>query len=265
MSAIDTVAAKVVNPGASFSAVTFASGDSGTVRNFAATDTAYLERITRAGATAGGVRVISPLLHDNVRGITFYANDNPTAFLMPKARGQRLRPQDTLAVSATGGTAETDLVFLSVYYSNLPGATARLYNWSDVMPLIANIKPVEIDVTNSATIGTWQDTLITNTENLLKANTDYAVLGYTTDTLQSMVGIKGLETGNLRIAGPGNTRTDVTAFYFVDWSDREQTPHIPVINAANANGIFVSTIDTVASSTPKISLTLAELSSNLPS
>ena len=264
MTAIDTIAGKAVNPSSTFTAVTFASGDSGTVRNFAQTDTAFLERITRAGASSGAVRVISPLLHDNVRGITFNANDNPTAFTRPKGRGQVLRPQDTLAVSLTGGTAETDLALLSIYYTNLPGADARLKNWGDIQGLIKNVKPVEVDITNSATIGAWTDTLITTTENLLKANTDYAVLGYTTDTLQSMIGIKGIETGNLRVAGPGNLRTEDTSYYFVDWSNNEGTPHIPVINAANANGIFVSTIDTVTSSTAKISITLAEMSSLVP-
>lgn len=264
MVAIDTVVGKAVNPSSTYAAVTFASGDSGSVRSFAPTDSCFLERITRAGATAGGVRVLSPLLHDNVRGITFNANDNPTAFTLPKGRGQRVRPQDTLAVSLTGGTAETDLAILSFYYTNLPGADARLKSWADVLPLIANIKPVEVDVTNSATIGNWTDTVITTTENLLKANTDYAVLGFTTDTLQAMVGVKGVETGNLRVCGPGNTRTEDTSYYFVDWSDREGTPHIPIINAANANGIYISTVDTVASSTPKISLTLAEMSSLVP-
>lgn len=264
MVAIDTILGRAANPSTTFTAVTFASGDSGSVRSFAPTDAAYLERVTRGGASSGAVRVLSPLLHDNVRGITFYANDNPTAFLMPKAKGQRVRPQDTLAVSLTGGTAETDLAALSIYYTNLPGADARLKNWGDIQPLIANIKPVEVDITNSATIASWTDTLITTTENLLKANTDYAVLGYTTDTSQSLIGIKGVETGNLRIAGPGMLRTEDTSFFFVDWAEREGTPHIPVINAANANGIYISTADVVASSTPKVSMILAEMSSPVP-
>ena len=264
MPAIDTIVGHVANPSATFTNVVFDSGDSGTIRSFAATDSAWLERITRGGATAGAVRVLSPLLHDNVRGITFLANDNPTACLMPKAHGQQVRPQDTLIVQATGGTAETEVIGLSVYYTNLPGASARLKNWSDVSPLIANIKPIEVDVTNSATIGAWTDTVITTTENLLKANTDYAVLGFSSDTLTTLIGVKGTETGNLRVCGPGNTRTEDTSFFFVDWSEREMTPHIPVINAANANGIYVSTCDTVASSTPKVSLILAEMSSLVP-
>jgi hypothetical protein len=265
MPAIDTVVGKVTNAGAALTAVTFASGDSGVVRNFGQTDAAYLERITRAGASSGAARVLSPLLHDNVRGITFTSAETPTHYLMPQQRGESLRPQDTLTVQCSGGAAETDLVALSVYYTNLPGATARLHSWADIMPLIAHIKPMEVDCTNSATIGSWTDTIITATENLLKANTDYAVLGYVCDISQAMVGIKGQETNNLRICGPGTTLTDTTSNFFVEWSQREQTPHIPVFNAANAGNTYVSTCDVVASSTPKVQLILAQLSSNLPS
>jgi len=265
MPAIDTVVGHAANAGAAYTAVTFNQGDSGVVRNFTQTDTAYLERITRAGATLGAARVLSPLLCDNVRGITFTSAETPTHYLMPQQRGEKLHPQDTLTVEVTGGTAETDLIALSIYYSNLPGAAARLYNWSDIMPLIAHIKPMEVDVTNSATIGNWTDTVITTTENLLKANTDYAVLGYLSDIAQAMVGIKGLETGNLRVCGPGTTLTDTTTNFFVEWSQREQTPHIPVFNSANNGSTYVSTCDTTASTTPKVQLILAELSSNLPS
>jgi len=264
MPAIDTVVGHAANPSSTFTAVTFNSGDSGVVRNFAQTDTAMLERITRVGGTSGAARVLSPLLHDNVRGITFTSAESPTHYLMPQQRGEQLRPQDTLTVQVTGGTAETDLVALSIYYSNLPGATARLYNWADIMPLIAHIKPMEVDCTNSATVGAWTDTLITTTENLLKANTDYAVLGFVTDIAQGMVGIKGQETNNLRVCGPGATLTDTTSNFFVEWSQREQTPHIPVFNAANAGNTYVSTCDVTASTTPKVQLILAQLSSNLP-
>jgi hypothetical protein len=265
MPAIDTVVGAATNPGAAFTAVTFDSGDSGVVRNFAQTDSAYLERITRVGGTSGAARILSPLLHDNVRGITFTSAESPTHYLMPQQRGERLNPQDTLTVQVTGGAAETDVVALSIYYSNLPGATARLYNWSDIMPLIAHIKPMEVDCTNSATKGAWTDTVITTTENLLKANTDYAVLGYVTDISQAMVGLKGTETGNLRVCGPGATLTDTTTNFFVEWSQREGTPHIPVFNAANSGSTFVSTCDITASTTPKVQLILAQLSSNLPS
>lgn len=262
--AIDTIIGTKANPGAAGGAVTMNTGDSNIIRSFAQTDMAWIERIIRAGAGAGRVRVTSPLLHDNVLGITFNSPENPTIFLTPRERGERVYPQDTLTIAITGGTNETDLAALVIYYTNLPGADARLHSWADIGPLIKHIKPQEVDVTNSATIGAWTDTVINGTDTQLHANTDYAVLGYVTDTNQSIIAVKGQETGNLRIGGPGTTTTDDTSDYFVVWSEREGTPHIPVINSANAGSIYVSTADVVASSTPKVSLVLAELSSNLP-
>lgn len=265
MTAIDTVVGHAANPSTTFTAVTMNTGDSATVRSFPQQNTAKLERIIRGGATSGAARILSPLLHDPTRGITYTSPENPLLVTLPQIIGQRLYPQDTLQIQVTGGTAETDLVALSIYYDNLPGSNARLHSWGDIASLIDYIKPVEVDVTNSATIGTWTDTVITTTENLLKANTDYAVLGYLTDTAQSVIAIKGSETGNLRIGGPGTTATYDTGNYFVEWTLREGTPHIPVINSANQGSIYVSTADVVASSTPKVQLILAHLTSNLPS
>lgn len=265
MTAIDTIVGTAANPSSTFTAVTFNTGDSGSVRSFPATNSARIERVMRGGATSGAVRVLSPRLHDNVRGITYTSAENPSIFLMPQVIGQTVYPQDTLTVQVTGGTAETELAVLSIYYENLPGSDARLHNWADIASMIQYIKPLEVDVTNSATIGAWTDTVITHTEDLLIANRDYAVLGYVTDTNQTAVGLKGTETGNLRICGPGTTASDDTSQFFVDWSNREGTPHIPVMNSANKGAIFVSTADAVASSTPKVQLVLALLTSNLPS
>lgn len=263
--AIDTIVGHAANPGTGGANITLNAGDSLTIRSFPQTNMAWIERIIRAGAGSGRVRVTSPLLHDNVLGITFNSPENPTVFLLPQEQGERVYPQDVLTVNITGGTNETDLAALIVYYENLPGADARLHTWADIKPLYKHIKPQEIDVTNSATIGTWTDTVINGTDTQLHANTDYAVLGYVTDTNQSIIAIKGQETGNLRIGGPGTTATDDTSDYFVRWSEREGGARIPVINSANAGSIYVSTADVVASSTPKISLVLCELSSNLPS
>lgn len=263
--AIDTIATTKVNPGAtpfvSFAAV---SGDSLTVRNVSFQNLPKLIQLVRKGATSGGARVRSPLLHDNIRGIQFISPNNPSIFALPQEIAQSLYPQDVLIVEGTGGAAETDNIYLVIYYPDLPGVGGRLHMSGDIKPLIANIKPIEVDVTNSATIGNWTDTAFTATENILKANTDYAVLGYVTDTAQGIVAIKGSETGNLRVGGPGTTNAEDTSDYFMAQSDYHGIPFIPVVNAANAAALFVSTNDSVASSTPKVTLILAQLSQNLP-
>lgn len=261
----DTLLFSKVNPGAAATAfASTTSGDPATVRNFAATDHAYLEGLIRRGATSGMARVRSPLLADNVSGIQFFTGETPSVFMLPPEVLQELRAQDNLIVEGTGGTNETDLILLQVYYTNLLGASARLHNLSDIKPLVEAIKPVRVAVTASATIGAWSDTLITASENLLDANTDYAVLGYVTDVALGAVGIKGQDTANLRICGPGTTLAEDTGDYFVKLDRMSVSPQIPVINSSNAGSIFVSVCDSAASTAANVTVVLAELSQNLP-
>jgi len=45
---------------------------------------------------------------------------------------QPLEPTDQLTVEMSGGAAETDIVGLINYYTDLPGASARLHSWGDI-------------------------------------------------------------------------------------------------------------------------------------
>jgi hypothetical protein len=262
--AIDTVLVSAVNPGAAGTVGTIApSGDTLSVRNFGGTDSAYLENIIRMGTTAGFVQVQSPLLHDNVFGIRITPAESPSVYSLPAELTQSLQAQDTLQVTISGGAAETDIALLSLFYTNLPGVQARLHSRGDIAGNLKYIKPIRIAVTSSATIGAWVDTVLTTTENLLHANKDYAVLGYMSNAALGAIGIKGIDTGNLRAAGPGSTSEFVTSDYFALMSDRTGRPHIPVFNAANVNGTFVSVCAATASVAAVVELICAELVTNL--
>lgn len=261
--AIDTIMGIATNPSTTPTALTMASGDSLTVRSFAQPDTAKLEQMLRRGATAGLFRVRSPLLIDNVTGLALRTSETPSQLLLPREVGQPLQSGDTLIAELTGGSSEVDLGALVVYYSNLPGAAPRLYMWSDISALIKNIKGMEVDVTSSGTAGVWGDTVFTTTENLLPADTDFAVLGYTLDTALAVVAVKGTDTSNLRIGGPGAVASGLTSHFFVDQSNYHGTPHIPVFNSNNRSGMFVSVADSGTSTASKVTLVLAELSQNL--
>src|SRR5579859_3396824 len=125
--AYDTVGFTLANPGATFAAAAALSGDTLVVRNFVPTGHAYLLRVVRQGVTEGGVRILSPSLHDTVRGITILDTETPSVFSFPREVKQELRPADTLAVQLTGGTGETDGGALVIYYTDVPGLQARLY------------------------------------------------------------------------------------------------------------------------------------------
>lgn len=263
MVAIDTVVGFATNPGATITAVTFNTGSSGTIRSIAQGDYAHLERMWRRGASSGVIQVKSPRMHDNVRGIQFTTAETPTILLLPRNIGQPVYNTDTLAVAVSGGTAETDVVALSIYYSNLDGANGRYANWSDIAGKIKNLLALEVDVTTSATIGQWADAAFNATEDLLKADTFYAVLGYITDVNVGGVAMYGTDTGNLRVGGPGSNQTYPTDEYFIQWSEREGTPHIPVFKANNKASTFTSAFDSAASTAVKVQWVLAELSSGI--
>jgi hypothetical protein len=261
--AIDTVFGTAHNAGTTATALTMASGDSLTIRNYNPPASCKLERISRAGTASSKVVINSPLLYDNVQALHFITSESPSQFLFPKGYGQAVQAQDVLSVTTTGGTNEYDGVLLEFYYTDLPGASARLYMPSDVMPLIDYYTVWETDCTSGATPPNWVDTALNTTETRMKANSDHAVLGYITDVACAAVAIKGPDTSNLRIGGPGTNSSRDTSEWFTWWSERQGTPHIPVINSANIGATYVSVADVGASTAVKVQLILGHLSHNI--
>lgn len=261
--AVDTIGGFITNSAAG-AAVTLSPGDSATVRAFNAPAAARLDGITRKGATSGFGRVRSPLFADNTQGIRFQTGEAPSVFELPPGLGENLNSQDTMTIEANSGAADSTILGLHVYYENLGGGAARLYSPGDIQGNVAHIKPVEVDCTSSATIGTWVDTVVTTTEDLMHANTDYAVLGFLSNVSCGLIGIKGQETANLRITGPGTTLNEDTADYWWKLSARHGCPYIPVFNAANKASVFVSVLDNAASTAVKVTLILAQLANILP-
>lgn len=258
--AIDTIASNVANPGATFTGTTVTnSGDSLTIRNFPQTNRAFIHGVVRRHNTSGAVRIISPLVHDNVTGLTWYTSETPSLAAMPPMAEQAVEPGDLLTVQVTGDTTHQAVVYTGVYYENLTGASANLYQWGDIAGSIRNVKPMTVAVTNSGTVATWTDTVLTTTENQLHATSYYAVLGYATDTALGVVGVKGAFTGNLRVTGPGTTNVEDTSYHFVEKANYHGRPFIPVFNGNDRSAVYVSTSDNAASTTANVTLVLAEL------
>jgi len=268
MSAIDTVLYDVHNatgaPIGLTAGTTTASGDAPGVRYFTPPAAAYLEAVSVQSSGVRQARVTSPLLHDNVTGLTFNFSEQPTSFLLPQEIGQPLQPGDTLTVSLDAAATSDSVAVLFNYYTSIPGVQARLFSWGDISGIVKSIKTVEVDVTTSATIGAWSDTLITTTEQQLHAHTDYAVLGYSTGVAVVAVAVKGQDTGNLRVGGPGVVTAFDTTDYFVQMSNLHGRPHIPVFSADNRFATYVSTAANTASVAAKATLILAELTQQLP-
>lgn len=259
---IDTVLLDVHNAATSaigLTAATAATGDSLNVRSFDKPAYATLDAFIMQASGTRQARIISPRMHDNVTGLTFQTSEQPGLFLMPPEQGQALASVDALVVQMDAAASSDSVGALVNYYSDLTGIAADLRRWADIKPKIINLKTMEVDVTTSGTIGAWQDTVITTTENQLKADEKYAVLGFESNTALAVMGIKGPATGNLRVCAPGATQTLRLSDYFIEMERQHNRPYIPVFKANDRGNTYVSTAANTASVSAKVVAILAQL------
>jgi hypothetical protein len=261
MTALEVIAGRVVNPGAAFTALTPNSSNTFNVRDFPKESMASLEGIWTQQASAGQVRVRSPRFHDDVQGIREIAAAGSVRNLFGDEYEQRLYPNDPLRFDMTGGAAETDSAAMLVYYRDLGGINARLELWETIKPRIVDLMGQVIDVAGPATAGDWSGgTAINATNDNLKADTDYAILGYVVQAECLAIGIAGTDTGNIRVGGPGPVEAIETRDWFIGLSKAHGTPHIPVINSNNRGNTLVFVARNTAAGTVSVSLMLARLS-----
>lgn len=238
--ALEVISGRITNPGATITPLVANTNDSFSVRNFGDGDQAYTIQAWSFGATAGITRIRSPRWHDNVQGFRArYLASTPTP-LWHKGAKQKLYAQDQLIVEQSGGGAEIDASSYLNWYSNLPGADGRYFTWDQLVSRMVNVLSIETSHTTGATAGDYSGGVaINNNFDLLKANTDYAILGAYTDTNIMTVGYRGPDTGNIRCGIPGTTQRIEQREWFKELAMYTGLPTIPVFNSANKGGTIV--------------------------
>lgn len=250
--AIEIISGTVTNPGSSLAQWVMNQGDSAQVRNFNLSSRAEWEDAWASSATAGTLEVKSPKLHDNVQNVLLGVPAATPDPLLPDAMRQTLYPQDTLVISQSGGGSEVDGGSLLMAYDDLPGTAARLITAQQVSSQIKNYLTVQTNHTTAGTAGIYGGSVpINSVTDLLKANTDYALLGYSINTAAISIGWRCIDFGNLRIGGPATTKLIETRDYFWRKAAASGDPWIPVFNSANKGNLFVdlTSIATTASRT----------------
>lgn len=242
MKAMELLSGFVTAPSTTFTGVTVCAGNSLTLRNAVEGSRVQLLSLWGKHQTAGNIRLRSPQLHDNVQGIRLYDVAANPINLLPDQMNQLLEPQDTLALEVTGSATAGDIecANLLVYYEDLPGIEGRFIDAAELFQRTRDIVTVE-NTLALGTTGQYTGQEAINAEfDLLKANTDYALIGYNVSVLCACVRWQGSDIGNLGIGGPGNpTKKDVTANWFLNMSINYGLPLIPVFNSANKNGILI--------------------------
>lgn len=258
----EVITGRATNP-AALTALTMNTSDSAAVRSYGDGATYALENAWTQQATAGVLRIRSPRLHDSTQAIRLQANAALPKALLPLGAEQRLYQTDTLTLEIQGGGAEVDAAAFLIYYGNVSSGGGRFATWEQIKPLIRNYLTVQVDVVGPTTSGDWSaGTNFTNFSDLLHADTNYAILGYTLDTASLAVAVRGPDTGNYRVGGPGELNADETREWFKRLSQAHGTPHIPVFNSQNkgATQAFVARVG--AGGTINVAFNLVELASN---
>lgn len=263
MPALDAVL--VTNVSATLTPGTAVAGDSLTVRSFPPPAKAHLLNVFGLPAktnTTLTVEIKSPRLHDAVHGIHMVGPNfsvatvspfDPTIYGIKSGAPDQLESQDTLEVDIQGGGndgTEVDAVVMQIYYENLPGVNWRSITTAQLKA--RGILKVGVPVSITPTVATraWQGGVaITSTYDVLKANRDYALLGF---QVQSAAGaqdstfvasLRSADTGNLRVVCPVFTGYPALGQnYFPDLSRMYETADfgfIPVFNASNKGSMIV--------------------------
>lgn len=249
-------------PGATEQTLTAFSGQTFQIRDFKDQSGAKLLALWYFVQGAGISKIKSPRMHDNVQGIRQRTIASTVIPTFMDGEGQELVSNDiltyTLSGSATAGDIET--AYALVKYNNLQGINARYIGAEEVKSRAVNFLTVEVGLT-AGTAGNWSGTrAFTADFDLLKAGKDYAVIGYRTNVLQGAICFYGIDTGNLRVGGPGSLPANYdTSNWFVDLSTRFKTEAIPVINSNNKTSIYVETANNENAASPIVNFYLVEL------
>jgi hypothetical protein len=261
--ALELISGLVTAPGATLTPLTMASGNSATVRN--TSSTALIAMLnTWAMTSAAGIWVIkSPKLHDNVQGIRNTIRSADVSQKWVNGLWQKLYPQDNLTLllsgSAVGGHIEQAQAL--IYYNNLDGVNARFINPSTLLSRTVNVWTTEIAITPGSAGGWSGQVAINSLFDNFKANTDYALVGYTVDVICAAVQFLGPDFGNLGLGGPGLAADQrVTERWFFDLSQTLNIPLIPVFNSANKNGTLVAIAQDQGGAAVNVTAYLHELS-----
>ena len=267
MPALEGISGYATHPAGTQTAITMSGADSLTVRSFPLDGTTRARLLSLWGYTQviGTVRLRSPRMHDNVRGIQLQTTAKVADPMYWGAEfTQPLYAQDTLIgeVSApTDAAGNFEYLAALLYYDNLPGVSANLISPAQMKKLGLHTLGQYCNIVAGAGGGYTGSQAVNYSADNFQANMWYALLGATVDTACVAVRIQGVDIGNLGILIPGCVNTpEMGGRWFVALSEWYGLPLIPCFNSANKFSIFVSVAQDQGGATVNVTLHFVLLS-----
>lgn len=255
--------------GGAFESLTPGAGDSFNIFSYPQSSRAWLlEAWAGNSSTKCQYSIRSPRFHDNVRGIRMAQMFNPTLsgadgdpqIILPPYMRQPLYSSDTLTIEVLG-TANDDVDLVQThYYEDLPGVDANLATWEEVSARAVDAVGILVTPTAGATNDYGASEALNADDDRLKADTEYALIGGTVDVPTTSIGIRGPDTGNLRVSFPGSWNERISGGWFVDLSQMYGLPLIPIISANNKGSTYTDAVASSGAVAPNVTLQFLELS-----
>jgi hypothetical protein len=227
------------------------AGNSLTIRQ--APRNAMLIGLWQTRTAAGFTRITSPLMHDSLVGLQMRGAAGQVVGM--QSAKTPVFPQDTLSCTISGDASAVEHSSWLVHYPELPGVSASCITYAELMT-----RGLEITgIFNTLTPGTTafgSQVAINATNDNLKANDDYAIVGATIQAGVATIGTHAVrytsvDFGNLGVGLPASALSNVAfgANWFADLARDTGLPTIPVFNSANKTLTLVDAIGAAATST----------------
>lgn len=246
------------------SAMAAVAGDTLTVRNAKPDSDIRLLTCWVDSQNSGILRIRSPQMHDNVQGLRFRHVASSVQPLLPPRKHQKLISQDllTLELSENAVAGDIGVASMLIYYEDLVGVEARLMTDIEVLEKTVDIVTVENTITTVAGGGYTGAEAINAEFDLLRANTDYAIIGYQVSAECGAVRWRATDFGNLGVGGPGtDDAKHLTGDWFMMLSHFTGLPTVPVFNSANRSAVLIDCAQDENAAAVIVTTILAQLAS----
>lgn len=217
-------------PGAGGAAATAVSGDSLTVRNYGSKP--RIIGLWGTNQTAGFAQLAFPTGHDTTRG---FRAGIPADTTLALALGLYIpiTPQEVIAGTIAGSAVAGDVEQCSWLTRYDEDKGQKFIDWPEVLRRTDKVTTIEASLVSAAGPNYSGTESIDTDSNLLIANRDYALLGFSTRTRVHAIGWTGPDFGNDRVASPGIIRPELSAQWFKLLSAAHGEALIPVFNSGN--------------------------------
>lgn len=167
---------------------------------------------------------------------------------------------DVALMQVTGTAADDVVVSWLTEYDDLPGAAAQFASWDQIKAMRKSTVGINVIPVASATPGAYGATRAINADDdRFHADTWYAILGASVQTVVTTIGLIGPAWGGQRIGFPSGALDLRSDTWFLDQSIKRNRPLIPYFNANDKGNILVMVADGEASTSPKVDFLMIEL------